>query len=389
MVNLRKMIQMIIYKEPNYRKAQEKAYETIIHSKINTLPINLKNIINSFDNLHLQKYSVFARDNGLTIQETCDVFNSNEGCLWRRNDNQYIIFYNDTLTKKERVRFTIAHELGHFVLKHLEQGGKTNIARYSLSVEDSEIFEKEANYFAKRLLSPIPLVYSFKSYWNKMSYKHLISIFDISFSVSMYIIDELNRNYRYGISRVYHDVEKQFQDYIFSETHKNFCTQCNHVNIEVNKYCSICCNNNFTQINFDNFLYYKDFGDDNMIYSKIHVNEVSRAEVCPRCENENIKGHICQICGAFLTNRCTGLSDEILSDSYGLTHINIHQEKGCVDGSLLDGDARYCIHCGSISTFYFQGFLQDWYQEKKQFDNENNKPKLAAVPDILDEDLPF
>lgn len=380
---------MIIYNEPNYKKAQEKAYETIIRSKVNTLPINLKKIINSFDNLHLQKYSDFAQDNGLTIKETCDILNSNEGCLWRRNDNQYIIFYNDTLPKKERVRFTIAHELGHFVLKHLEKDGKTNIARYSLSAEDSMIFEREANYFAKRLLSPMPLVYSFISIWNKMSHNHLISIFDISYSVSMYIMNELNRNTKYGITRIFHDIENQFQDYIINETQKTFCNQCNHVTRNIDKYCQICGNTNFTQINFENFLYYKDFGDDNMIYSKIQVNEISRAEICPRCENENVIGHICQICGAFLTNRCTGYSDEILSDSYNLAHVKIYETKGCIDGSLLDGDARYCIHCGSISTFYLQGFLQDWFQEKRQFNNENNKPNLSAVPDILDEDIPF
>src|SRR5690625_955136 len=119
MGSMRMMIQMTIYKKPNYGKAQEKAYETLIRSQISTLPVNLKKIIKSIKGLHLIKYTVFAKEEGMTLKEVCDLVESEEGCLWKRSDGEFIILYNNTITKKERIRFTIAHEIGHYVLDHL------------------------------------------------------------------------------------------------------------------------------------------------------------------------------------------------------------------------------------------------------------------------------
>lgn len=56
-----------------------------------------------------------------------------------------IILYDDTLPEA-CIRFTIAHELGHYILEHLP---KDQIA--------SESAEKEANCFARNLLCPAPI----------------------------------------------------------------------------------------------------------------------------------------------------------------------------------------------------------------------------------------
>lgn len=53
------------------------------------------------------------------------------------------IFYDETLSY-ERIRFTLAHELGHIFLEHGDTGEK--------------IFEDEANFFANYLLGPNPIV---------------------------------------------------------------------------------------------------------------------------------------------------------------------------------------------------------------------------------------
>ncbi|MCD8357482.1 MAG: ImmA/IrrE family metallo-endopeptidase [Clostridia bacterium] len=55
--------------------------------------------------------------------------------------NRSIIFYND-LEDFRIVRFTLAHEFGHFVLNH---------------AMDNEITNAEANCFARNLLCPVPL----------------------------------------------------------------------------------------------------------------------------------------------------------------------------------------------------------------------------------------
>ena len=53
------------------------------------------------------------------------------------------IFYNDRMPV-ERIRFTIMHEIGHFVLDHTQH---------------SELAESEANFFARYALAPPPLVH--------------------------------------------------------------------------------------------------------------------------------------------------------------------------------------------------------------------------------------
>ena len=52
--------------------------------------------------------------------------------------DSWYIFYNDSMLK-ERIRFTIMHEIGHIVLDHSEH---------------SELAEAEANFFAKYALAP-------------------------------------------------------------------------------------------------------------------------------------------------------------------------------------------------------------------------------------------
>lgn len=54
-----------------------------------------------------------------------------------------VIFYNDT-HPRERIRFTLAHELAHIVLEH--------------PAEENEVYETEADIFANYLLGPAPLV---------------------------------------------------------------------------------------------------------------------------------------------------------------------------------------------------------------------------------------
>lgn len=59
------------------------------------------------------------------------------------NPSKTIIFYNDD-REREQIRFTVAHELAHLILKHPGTG--------------EEVYEHEADVFANYLLVPAPLV---------------------------------------------------------------------------------------------------------------------------------------------------------------------------------------------------------------------------------------
>lgn len=73
-------------------------------------------------------------------------------------DGSIYIFYN-YMQIRERINFTIAHEIGHIVLgRHL-----TNDVLSHNGIIDNDAMEKEANVFARNLLAPAPMLYDLKT----------------------------------------------------------------------------------------------------------------------------------------------------------------------------------------------------------------------------------
>lgn len=218
-VTLKKM-KMTIYNQPNYANAQKLAYDLVIQSGQNLLPMSMKKLIRSFENLHIQKYTVFAKKQGLSMDDMYELVDSEEGCLWMRSDGTYLILYNDTITNSGRIRFTLAHELGHYILKHNEKTGKTILPRYSLSDVEYDIFEKEANYFAKRLLAPIPLVDLYIANWKKILPSCIEFAFDTSYTLANYVIKDLiKRRDNANIISEKHPMIDSFIDFVNIDTH--------------------------------------------------------------------------------------------------------------------------------------------------------------------------
>lgn len=89
-------------------------------------------------------------------EPTAATWSGCEGALVRNPDDsaEWAVFFNRTATP-ERRRFTIAHELGHFVL-HRDRNSKFNCAPGSVysGSEKLAVMEREANVFASNLLMP-------------------------------------------------------------------------------------------------------------------------------------------------------------------------------------------------------------------------------------------
>jgi len=111
-----------------------------------------------------------ARDFGLEVDKKAELADGISGQLARSKDGSYIVSANG----KEhyfRQRFTIAHEIGHFVLHKSEvdkHGGVDDNTKYR-STQDGNFYntsidlihEKQANGFAARVLMPEILVLEF------------------------------------------------------------------------------------------------------------------------------------------------------------------------------------------------------------------------------------
>jgi len=91
----------------------------------------------------------------------------------------WTIYLNDIDTGYKRQNSTLLHEIGHIVLNH---------------TEDSEIADKEANFFAKYSLVPPILVYKF----NIESIEEIEEIFEVSHQAACYAFDYYNKWLFYG-----------------------------------------------------------------------------------------------------------------------------------------------------------------------------------------------
>ncbi|KIV57537.1 hypothetical protein TS65_09985 [Aneurinibacillus migulanus] len=350
---------MITYR-PNYQRAEKAAYNLLESSKVNALPVKVKKLARRFPNLKIKSYSWFGDKYGMDIDEVCEFADSSEGCCYyKKSEHKYLILYNDTIDNAGRIRWTIAHELGHFILRHNEITDKTIIARNSLSKHEYDAFEKEANCFARTLLAPPKVITAL----GKIDIPLLSDLCLISIEAASNVLNFINRGFEMGRRHVAKSWAMDlFKDFILEHRYGMKCLECNYYFVlKTVKFCPVCGTEDLT----------KEKGSNTMIYSQVELNELHTAIQCPRCGNENILGDYCQICGSYLVNMCTGFSEEGVGEPYqGHWH---ELDNGC--GELLSGDARFCTKCGSTSTFYELGILKNWKDEK-----ENMK---------LREELPF
>jgi Zn-dependent peptidase ImmA (M78 family) len=107
-----------------------------------------------------QYESTVLRSQGI---KAVDYFQSQDGCTQYHEDSQtYIVFYNGELILRNpwRLNWTLAHEIGHIVLGHLERNPNTSICGVGITLEEHELYEREADYFASMLLAHPAILWS-------------------------------------------------------------------------------------------------------------------------------------------------------------------------------------------------------------------------------------
>lgn len=114
------------------------------------------------------------------------------------NHTDNIILYDET-KEITQCRWNVTHELGHYFFGH---GGS----------ESYEVQEKEANYFARQLLTPIPIVTKIiKSGESFNDISSLADFFWVSYSVMNYTIDNIRKMPFYIMSL---ELENKFGPFI-------------------------------------------------------------------------------------------------------------------------------------------------------------------------------
>lgn len=136
-----------------YKHIKQIVNDIYIKLNINQFPIDIIEIIHSFDNIKIVSYHQFMIDHNLTKDETFDLLSSDEGCTdYFKPLNRFIIYYNDLGDKsEERIRWTLTHELGHILCGHYCEN--TKIFSEGLTETEYKFKESEANHFTGLLLS--------------------------------------------------------------------------------------------------------------------------------------------------------------------------------------------------------------------------------------------
>ena len=106
-------------------------------------------------------YNKFAKLNDCTFEEVAAICESDSGCThYDTVNNRYLVLFNSSSRNHNvvgRIRWTLAHELGHVILNHLPYLAEPRIAENNFNNLTHPELESEADYFAATLLCPMPL----------------------------------------------------------------------------------------------------------------------------------------------------------------------------------------------------------------------------------------
>jgi len=345
------------------RFIKETVNNLFIHFKIICYPIDILDIFMKYKKEKIKickviPYSKHMRKYNLTTDEVINLCGSEEGCTdYHPIKKRYLVYYNDLPEYHKthgRIRWTLAHELGHILLNHHNSTERTKLFRNELSNGEYDWMEEEANHFASLLLANAIIL-------DKLDIKNkfdILEICDLTKEASGYRFQGYLswRKYKY-INYADKKILKQFEPFIYNATHSYHCSDCQIVFVAENaNYCPICGNK-------PEKMRLHIRSDFDMIYPGFEVDEKSQLIQCPWCGNEEIddKAEYCKVCCKPVINKCTNFNCD----------------------ELAVGNARYCILCGAKTTFYEYGLLKDW----QEVISEEN----VAATNLFDDkpDVPF
>jgi RNA polymerase subunit RPABC4/transcription elongation factor Spt4 len=352
-----------------YKLIKQIVNDLFLNLNIISYPIDIKDVYikcrkNKYKKFRAISYTQEMKNYNLSANEVISWLGSEEGCTdYEPIKKRYLVYYNDLNSyykSPQRIRWTLAHELGHIFLEHHCLTNKTRLFRNNLSDEEYKWMEAEANQFSSLLLAN-PLIL------DKLNVKSEFDISKICYlskEASIYRFQGYLDWCKYKYID-YKDIKvlSKFHDFIY----KKKCSRCEYGFIsERASFCPICGYNKLIR------------GDGKMIYNDgYNLDENGRSLMCPTCENDEMLNDTayCRICGEMLINRCTATEEVWEENEYG--GMTKTKDK-C--GKLAAGNSRYCEYCGKATTFYEQSLLKDW--KVSQQDIKSNMP-------VDDGDIPF
>lgn len=225
---------------------------------------------------------------------------SNDVYLMQINKNK--VCYPFQMSSHRRLNFTLAHEIGHVVLDHLLTQN---------SALQSELYEREADEFAGRLLMPKELI----------------------FSCNYYSLDLVAEYMNVSKTALWMRLNNMKRLDLLSSRKIRTCPDCgNTVFNAFSEYCGICGGPIRKGLKGIYIAFYPN---------EIKMDQYKRALECPCCHSDlrHITGDRCPLCRTSIFNLCTGNFDG------SCNHAN-------------PGNFRYCEFCGKETDYFRRRILK-------------------------------
>ncbi len=192
----------------DYQNARDLSWQILIRFGVREMPVRISDGIKKMG-IVMASYSkseAFLSEIGLArLTQVTDGLSVNL-------EGKYYIFYRGDMVPG-RIRFTVAHELGHIVLGHLERQSHTTRNREP-QAGDAPI-EQAANVFASRLLAPACVLHDL----NALTPERISKLCDISLTAARFRAERmelLEKRGAFGASPLEREVHNQFRAFIRS-----------------------------------------------------------------------------------------------------------------------------------------------------------------------------
>lgn len=321
MPSLRKEVPPKARKNRSIRKARE----FIISENILWLPVDLFCI---YEQREWFLYDYKAARNELRVSDPLKLRKTGSEARTSkpRGSSSIITVYDSDIIPFSRIRWTLAHEIGHIVLGHLDDFECTAINRGGLTKKEYQVLEDEADFFAAELLSPIAILKTVGA-WDCDA---IIKVCKISRRAALNRARDITW---WGHKKIAFEadaiIKNQFRYYL---TLINVCTKTYNLPPITNLI-----KKNPEVIRLTNKAVF------------VSTNTNNRFLCCPRCGNSIFSkdANYCKMCGIYLYNNCTNEQEGV----------NTYPDECGIRNS---GDARFCERCGSPTRLFEQGLLMSW-----------------------------
>lgn len=300
--------------KPRIDRALRLARNFIAEAKINWLPVDPFQVYKHYKwalYTCAEVEAIYGKKDPFNIQK----YNIDAKTFRGQDTGEYITIYDDQHLEG-RIRWTLAHEIGHIRLGHLLDFAETCLCRGGLTKSKYRVLEREANVFAAEFLAPMAILRFLKL----TTAGEIAEFCKTSREAARYREQDFQL---YGNTAIYLEADeffrKQFHQFItlstFNPPHEG----------PANKTC-------------------------------VKSNDDRRFEVCPRCGNTEFApfANFCKICGLYLYNICGDPPIFSHDDHIGQDSINIGLT--CINA----GDARFCEYCGEETMLSRLGILKPW-----------------------------